>query len=35
MKKKLKVVIVNPKTDKEYQEMIERINSKFKLLYSK
>lgn len=35
MKKKLKVVIVNPKTDKEYQEMIERINKKFKLLYSK
>lgn len=35
MKKKLKVIIVNPKTEAEYQEMIERINKKFKLLYSK
>lgn len=33
--KKLKVEVANPKTDEEYQKLIDRINRKFKLLYSK
>lgn len=33
--KKLIVEVANPKTEKEYQQMIDKINRKFKLLYSK
>mgnify|MGYP006988882924 CR=1 FL=1 len=33
-KKKLIVVVANPKTDEEYSKMIDRVNEKFKTLYS-
>lgn len=33
-KKKLTVVVANPKTDEEYSKMIERVNQIFKKLYS-
>lgn len=33
-KKKLVVVVANPKTDEEYSKMIDRVNEKFKALYS-
>lgn len=33
-KKELIVVVANPKTDEEYSKMIDRVNEKFKALYS-
>jgi len=32
-KKKLTVVVANPKTDEEYSKMIDRVNEIFKQLY--